>query len=247
MKEEVEKMLENADNLAKETFESKEKLKSFLISLSKMYNISSSNILLLKSQKEDVSRIFSKSDIEKLKIKIKEAEEPLKIVKRIKKENGYEFIIDEVWDISQTDAKEGKEKVYTKYIETILKGMCSRRCLTFIPNDPMSNIENIIINIKDNCRKENPLKFNIDDYTKQVSIEIRATMFAVAKKLKINTRNYNFDGICEWGIQEDARTIKESLRYMQKYTNYFVRDLEIQEKIQKIEQEKNEESEIEEV
>lgn len=246
MKEEVEKLLENIDNLAKETFENKEKLKDFLISLSKMYNISSSNILLLKSQKEDVSHIFSKKDLEKLRINIKENEKPLKVIKRVKKENGYKFITDEVFDIKQTDAKEVKDKIYTKdYIDTMLKGMCSRRGLIFTPNDQISNIESIIMNIKDNCRKDNSSNFNIDDYIRQVSIEIRATMFAVAKKLKINTRNYNFDGICEWGIQTDSRTIKESLRYMQKYTNYFVRDLEIQEKIQKIEQEKNEENEME--
>lgn len=246
MKEEVEKLLENIDNLAKETFENKEKLKDFLISLSKMYNISSSNILLLKSQKEDVSHIFSKKDLEKLRINIKENEKPLKVIKRVKKENGYEFITDEVFDIKQTDAEEVKDKIYTKdYIDTMLKGMCSRRGLIFTPNDQISNIESIIMNIKDNCRKDNSSNFNIDDYIRQVSIEIRATMFAVAKKLKINTRNYNFDGICEWGIQTDSRTIKESLRYMQKYTNYFVRDLEIQEKIQKIEQEKNEENEME--
>ena len=76
-------MLESTDHLAKETFESQEKLKSFLLTLSKMYNTSYSNILLLKNQRDDVSFVADKDKMEKYKFHVKDNESPLKLIKRI--------------------------------------------------------------------------------------------------------------------------------------------------------------------
>ena len=76
---------------------------------------------------------------------------------------------------------------------------------------------------------------NVDKYASQSQAEVNATIFVVAKKLGINTRNYNLKDVCQWGIDKDTKTLKESLKYMQKFTNYFVKDFESQEKISKIE------------
>lgn len=244
--EEAQELLEQTDELAKEVFESQEKMRSFLLTLSKMYNVSYSNILLLKSQREDISFVADKEKLEKYKYKIKDEEKPLKVIKRIKTEEGVKFKVDEVFDISQTDAVKSKEKTYSKeYIETMLKGMCARRGLTFEPNNPLQNIDNIIMNIRDNCRVGNFSVYSVDQYASQTVAEVDATVFAVAKKLNINTRNYNLKDICKWGIDKDTRTLKDSLKYIQKFTNYFVKDFQTQEKLNNIDNEKNKEEEFE--
>lgn len=219
-------------------------MKDFLLTLSKMYNTSYSNILLLKNQRKDISFIFHKDKLKEYGLALKDSEQPLKIIKRIKTENKPKFVIDEVYDISQTSAVKKKDKVYNKeYVETMLKGMCARRGLKFIPNAQKDNIENIISDIKTNSRADNPSKYSVDEYARQTMLEINATVFVICKRLNINTRNYNLKDICTWGVEKDSRTIKESLKYIQKFTNYFVKDFQIQEKIQKIEKEDQEEME----
>lgn len=209
-----------------------------------MYNTSYSNILLLKNQRKDISFIFHKDKLKEYGLALKDSEQPLKIIKRIKTENKPKFVIDEVYDISQTSAVKKKDKVYNKeYVETMLKGMCARRGLKFIPNAQKDNIENIISDIKTNSRADNPSKYSVDEYARQTMLEINATVFVICKRLNINTRNYNLKDICTWGVEKDSRTIKESLKYIQKFTNYFVKDFQIQEKIQKIEKEDQEEME----
>ena len=96
-----ENLLENINNLVKETFNDTNKMKDFLETLSLMCNISYSNILILKSQRQDISLIISKNDVEKHKYKVKENENPLKKVARIRdKNNQYKYITQEVYDIS---------------------------------------------------------------------------------------------------------------------------------------------------
>ena len=99
--------------MARELFEDTEKMKEFLITLSKMYNTSYSNILLLKSQRKDISQILNKDTIQKYKINVKNNEKPLKIIKRIKLENEVKFKSDEVYDISQTNAVRKENKRYS--------------------------------------------------------------------------------------------------------------------------------------
>lgn len=232
--------------MARELFEDIEKMKEFLITLSKMYNTSYSNILLLKSQRKDISQILNKDTIQKYKINVKNNEKPLKIIKRIKLENEVKFKSDEVYDISQTNAVRKENKRYSnECIETMLKGMCSRRGLMFETNNPMANLENIITDISNNSRMSNVPKYDVDRYARQTQNEINATIFVVARKLNINTRNYNIKSICEWGIDGDTRTLKESLKYIQKFTNYFIKDFQTQEKLHNIEQEKQEDEEFE--
>lgn len=244
--EEAQELLNQTDELAKEVFESQEKMRSFLLTLSKMYNTSYSNILLLKNQREDISFVANKERLEKYKYKVKDGEVPLKVIKRIKTEEGVKFKVDEVFDISQTNAEKVKDKTYSKeYIETMLKGMCARRGLTFEPNNPLQNIDNIIMNIRDNCRVGNFSVYSVDQYASQTVAEVDATVFAVAKKLNVNTRNYNLKDICKWGIDKDTRTLKDSLKYIQKFTNYFVKDFQTQEKLNNIDNEKNKEEEFE--
>ena len=81
--------------MARELFEDIEKMKDFLITLSNMYNTSYSNILLLKSQRKDISQILNKDTIQKYKINVKNNEKPLKIIKRIKLENEVKFKIED--------------------------------------------------------------------------------------------------------------------------------------------------------
>lgn len=239
----VKKLLDSTDKLAKETFEDTNKMREFLKTLSSMYNTSYNNILLLKEQRENINFIASKEELQKYKYNVKEGEKPLEIIKRIPTENGAKFKIVEVYDISQTDAIRNK-KTYTKeYIDTILEGMCKRRGLYYDPNNQMLNIEFIVGDISQNSRQGNTLKYDVDKFASQSQAEVNATIFVIAKKLGINTRNYNLQDICKWGIDKDAKTLKESLKYMQKFTNYFVKDFESQEKIYKIEKEEQEEIE----
>ena len=227
--------------MARELFENTEKMKEFLITLSKMYNTSYSNILLLKSQRKDISQILNKDTIQKYKLNVKDNEKPLKIIKRIKLENEVKFKTDEVYDISQINAVRKENKTYSNaYIETMLKGMCSRRGIMFEINNPVANLENIITDISNNSRMSNVPNYNIDRYAMQTQTEINATIFAVARKLNINTRNYNIKSICKWGVDGDTRTLKESLKYIQKFTNYFIKDFQTQEKLHNIEQENEE-------
>lgn len=239
-------MLESTDNLAKEVFESTKNMRGFLLTLSKMYNTSYSNILLLKNQREDVSFVTNKETMEKYKFHVKDGEKPLKAIKRIKTEEGIKFKIEEVFDISQTDAIKKQEKTFSaEYIEIMLNGMCARRGLTFEPNNPMANLESIITDISHNSRPSNFSMYSVDQYASQTQAEVDATIFTVAKKLNINTRNYNLKSICEWGINKEPRILKESLKYIQKSTNYFIKDFQTQEKLHNIEIEKQQEEEME--
>lgn len=243
IEEDVQKLIDSTDIMAKETFEDSKKMREFLKTLSDMYNTSYNNILLLKSQRENINFVASKEDFEKYKYNVKEREKPLKIIKRIKTEEGVKFKVAEVFDISQTDAIRNK-KVYEKeYIDKMLKGMCERRELYYDPNNQMLNIESIVGDISQNTRQKNNLKYDVDKYASQSQAEVNATIFVVAKKLGINTRNYNLKDVCQWGIDKDTKTLKESLKYMQKFTNYFVKDFESQEKINKIEKQEQEEME----
>lgn len=221
-------------------------MKGFLLTLSKMYNTSYSNILLLRNQRENVSFVIDKATIEKYRYNVKEGEEPLKVIKRVKIGDEVKFKVAEVYDISQTNARKRQEKRYSEQdFETMLKGMCARRGITFEPNNIMLNIENIVINIKTNSRPDNLSMYSIDQYARQTQEEVDATVFAVAKKFNINTRNYNLQDICKWGIEKDERTLKESLKYIQKFTNYFIKDFQIQEKLHNIDKEKQEGEEFE--
>ena len=243
IEEDVQKLIDSTDIMAKETFEDSKKMREFLKTLSDMYNTSYNNILLLKSQRENINFVASKEDFEKYKYNVKEREKPLKIIKRIKTEEGVKFKVAEVFDISQTDAIRNK-KVYEKeYIDKMLKGMCERRGLYYDPNNQMLNIESIVGDISQNTRQRNNLKYDVDKYASQSQAEVNETIFVVAKKLGINTRNYNLKDVCQWGIDKDTKTLKESLKYMQKFTNYFVKDFESQEKINKIEKQEQEEME----
>ena len=244
--EEIEKLLENTDNLTKEIFESQQKMKNFLLTLSKMYNTSYSNILLLRNQKENVSFIIDKETIEKYGFHIKEGEKPLKIIKRVKVQDEVKFKIAEVFDVSQTDIDKKRENRYSKeYIEIMLKGMCARRGIIFEPNNIMRNIENIVMDIKSNIRSDNLSRYSIDQYASQTQAEVDATIFTVAKNLNINTKNYNLQNICKWGIEKDTKMLKETLKYIQKFTNYFIKDFQTQQKLYNIEKEKQEAEELE--
>lgn len=210
-----------------------------------MYNTSYSNILLLKAQREDINFVASKEYFEKYQYHIQDGENPLEIIKRIKTEEGAKFKVAEVFDISQTDAIK-KKKIYEKeYVDKMLKGMCDRRGLYYDPDNQVLNIETIVGDISQNTRQKNNLQYDVDKYARQSQVEVNATIFAVAKKLNINTRNYNLKDVCTWSIDKDTSTLKESLKYMQKFTNYFVKDFESQEKIYKIENEKEEQNEME--
>ena len=58
--------------MAKETFEDSKKMREFLKILSDMYNTSYNNILLLKSQRENINFVASKEDFKKYKYNVKE-------------------------------------------------------------------------------------------------------------------------------------------------------------------------------
>lgn len=243
--EKVQELINSTDKIAKEIFENPNKMRDFLKTLGKMYNTSYNNILLLKSQKENVSFVATKEEYQKYKYKIKDDEKPLEIIKRIKMNNDVKFKVVEVYDISQTNAIKKKKEYKKEYVDVILKGMCERRNLYYDPNNQMENIESIVSDISNNTRSSNASYFDVDRYASQSQAEVIATIFAVAKKLGINTRNYNLTEVCKWGVEKENRSLKESLKYMQKFVNYFVKDFEAQEKIYRIEHQKEDEEEME--
>lgn len=243
IEDKVQELMVSTNKLAKEIFENPTKMKEFLKTLSNMYNTSYNNILLLKSQRDEISFIASKEDFEKQKYNVNEEEKPLKIIKRIKVEDEVKFKVAEVFDISQTDAIKNKNVYEKEYIDKMLKGMCERRGLYYDPNNQIQNIELIVSDISQNTRQGNLLKYDVDKFAMQSQAEVNATTFVLAKKLGINTRNYNLENICKWGVDKDIKTLKESLKYMQKFTNYFVKDFETQEKINKIKKQEQEEME----
>ena len=209
VEEKVQELINSTDKIAKEIFENPNKMRDFLKTLGKMYNTSYNNILLLKSQKENVSFVATKEEYQKYKYKIKDDEKPLEIIKRIKMNNDVKFKVVEVYDISQTNAIKKKKEYKKEYVDVILKGMCERRNLYYDPNNQMENIESIVSDISN------------------------------------NTRNYNLTEVCKWGVEKENRSLKESLKYMQKFVNYFVKDFEAQEKIYRIEHQKEDVEEME--
>ena len=84
-----------------------------------------------------------------------------------------------------------------------------------------------------------------DGITKEWLITNGIGGYGSSTVLGINTRNYNITEVCKWGVDKENRRLKESLKYMQKFVNYFVKDFESQEKIYKIEKQKEDEEEME--
>ena len=80
----VQELINSTNEMAQETFENPSKMRDFLKTLATMYNTSYNNILLLKSQRDNVSFIATKEEYQKYKYKIKDDEKPLEIIKRIK-------------------------------------------------------------------------------------------------------------------------------------------------------------------
>ena len=84
-----------------------------------------------------------------------------------------------------------------------------------------------------------------DGITKEWLITNGIGGYASSSVLGINTRNYNITEVCKWGVDKENRRLKESLKYMQKSVNYFVKDFESQEQIYTIEKQKEDEEEME--
>ena len=244
---ENKEILKNLEELTQEIFSDPQKMRNFLTKQSKMYDTSYSNVLILKSQKENVSKIFSKEEVENNKYKIKDGELPLNKIARVKDENGkYQYITKEVYDISQLDISPPKEtKMDKEYVENIIKNMCKLRKIDYSADNQIENISNIVSDISSNCRNDSASKYNLDLYIEQIKAENIATTFVIAKKLNISTKNYSLKPVCDWGIDKDIKTLKESLRYIQKISNYFNASFEMQKKRDRIENMQEEEDEIE--
>ena len=61
---ENKEILENLEELIQATFSDPQRMRNFLTTQSKMYDMSYSNVLILKSQRENVSKIISKEVVE---------------------------------------------------------------------------------------------------------------------------------------------------------------------------------------
>ena len=194
-----------------------------------------------------MSKIISKEVVENNNYKIKDGEQPLNKIARVKGEDGkFKYVTREVYDISQLDIDiPKKSKIDKEYVENIIKNMCKIRKIEYSEDNQIENISNIVSDISSNCRNDSASKYNLDFYIEQIKAENVATTFVIAKKLNINTKNYSLKPVCDWGIDKDIKTLKESLRYIQKFTNYFIASFETQEKRNIIENPQEEEDEIE--
>ena len=153
---ENKEILENLEELIQEIFSDPQKMRSFLTTQSKMYDTSYSNVLILKSQKENVSKIFSKEEVENNNYKIKDGELPLNKIVRVKDEEGkYKYITKEVYDINQLEISVPKEtKTDKEYVENIIKNMCKFRKIEYSADNQIENISNIVSDISSNCRND---------------------------------------------------------------------------------------------
>lgn len=240
-------ILEFLEELIPDTFSDPQKMRNFLITQSKMYSTSYSNVLILKSQNESVSKIFSKEDIENNNYKIKKGEKPLDKIARVKDENGkYKYITKKVYDISQLDIEMPKKtKQDEKYVKNIIKNMCKLRKIEYSEDNQIENISNIVSDISSNCRDDSASKYNLDSYIEQLKAENNAITFVIAKRLNLSTKNYSIKPVCDWGVDKDTKTLKESLKYIQKITNYFIANYATQEKRKMIENSSEQEDEME--
>ena len=240
---ENKEILENLEGLIQDTFSDPQKMRDFLSTQATMYDMSYSNVLVLKSQRENVSKIIPKEVVENNNYKIKDGEQALNKIARVKGEDGkFKYVTKEVYDISQLDIDTPKKsKIDKEYAENIIKNMCKLRKIEYSQDNQIENISNIVNDISSNCRDDSASKYNLDLYIEQIKAENIATTYVIAKKLNINTKNYNLKPICQWGIDKDTKTLKESLRYIQKISNYFNASFETQKKRDRIENMQEEE------
>ena len=244
---ENKEILENLEGLIQDTFSDPQKMRDFLSTQATMYDMSYSNVLVLKSQRENVSKIIPKEVVENNNYKIKDGEQALNKIARVKGEDGkFKYVTKEVYDISQLDIDTPKKsKIDKEYAENIIKNMCKLRKIECSQDNQIENISNIVNDISSNCRDDSASKYNLDLYIEQIKAENIATTFVIAKKLNISTKNYSIKPVCDWGVDKDMKTLKESLRYIQKITNYFIANYETQEKRNKIENMQEQEDEME--
>ena len=244
---ENKEILENLEGLIQDTFSDPQKMRDFLSTQATMYDMSYSNVLVLKSQRENVSKIIPKEVVENNNYKIKDGEQPLNKIARVKGEDGkFKYVTKEVYDISQLDIDTPKKsKIDKEYAENIIKNMCKLRKIEYSQDNQIENISNIVNDISSNCRDDSASKYNLDLYIEQIKAENIATTYVIAKKLNVSTKNYSIKPVCDWGIDKDMKTLKESLRYIQKITNYFIASYETQEKRNKIENMQEQEDEME--
>ena len=244
---ENKEILENLEGLIQETFSDPQKMRDFLSTQATMYDMSYSNVLVLKSRRENVSKIIPKEVVENNNYKIKDGEQPLNKIARVKGEDGkFKYVTKEVYDISQLDIDTPKKsKIDKEYAENIIKNMCKLRKIEYSQDNQIENISNIVNDISSNCRDDSASKYNLDLYIEQIKAENIATTYVIAKKLNVSTKNYSIKPVCDWGIDKDMKTLKESLRYIQKITNYFIASYETQEKRNKIENMQEQEDEME--
>ena len=244
---ENKEILENLEGLIQENFSDPQKMRDFLSTQATMYDMSYSNVLVLKSQRENVSKIIPKEVVENNNYKIKDGEQPLNKIARVKGEDGkFKYVTKEVYDISQLDIDTPKKsKIDKEYAENIIKNMCKLRKIEYSQDNQIENISNIVNDISSNCRDDSAAKYNLDLYIEQIKAENIATTYVIAKKLNVSTKNYSIKPVCDWGVDKDIKTLKESLRYIQKITNYFIASYETQEKRNKIENMQEQEDEME--
>ena len=244
---ENKEILENLEGLIQDTFSDPQKMRDFLSTQATMYDMSYSNVLVLKSQRENVSKIIPKEVVENNNYKIKDGEQALNKIARVKGEDGkFKYVTKEVYDISQLDIDTPKKaKIDKEYAENIIKNMCKLRKIEYSQDNQIENISNIVNDISSNCRDDSASKYNLDLYIEQIKAENIATTYVIAKKLNVSTKNYSIKPVCDWGVDKDTKTLKESLRYIQKITNYFIANYETQEKRNKIENMQEQEDEME--
>ena len=244
---ENKEILENLEGLIQDTFSDPQKMRDFLSTQATMYDMSYSNVLVLKSQRENVSKIIPKEVVENNNYKIKDGEQALNKIARVKGEDGkFKYVTKEVYDISQLDIDTPKKsKIDKEYAENIIKNMCKLRKIECSQDNQIENISNIVNDISSNCRDDSASKYNLDLYIEQIKAENIATTYVIAKKLNVSTKNYSIKPVCDWGVDKDMKTLKESLRYIQKITNYFIANYETQEKRNKIENMQEQEDEME--
>ena len=229
---ENKEILENLEGLIQDTFSDPQKMRDFLSTQATMYDMSYSNVLVLKAQRENVSKIIPKEVVENNNYKIKDGEQALNKIARVKGEDGkFKYVTKEVYDISQLDIDTPKKsKIDKEYAENIIKNMCKLRKIEYSQDNQIENISNIVNDISSNCRDDSASKYNLDLYIEQIKAENIATTYVIAKKLNVSTKNYSIKPVCDWGVDKDMKTLKESLRYIQKISNYFNASFETQKK-----------------
>ncbi len=219
------------DELVQETFKNG-KLQDYLDTLALMPKISYGNCLLLRSQLETVSNVLPKEGWEKYGKTINENAEPLKKIECVRNEGKKDFVLIDVYDISQTNSNR-KDKIYNydmlkNIIDNLQKKFDDKYKIKFENKERIDeSIRQTIFTMNDFSN----MGANASDFVDNVRLIVEPTIYTIQKHFKLEPSNTEeLKRICMWSIDQDSKTLANGLKEIQKIVNTYLKEFESEEK-----------------